>query len=159
MWNEHLCSHTFSVKSTFDYWQKLNQHLWACSREIDIWLFLKWNQHLWDYAWTWNQRFAVSDMKSTSLSLSTICCFWSEIDIFALACYCEIMLFAVPVRTYLMEINTWRGWWEKQSFLHTLYENILKQNPSIKHTAPRFSIKLKTACKIQECLSQKVWTK
>ena len=167
MWNEHLCSHTFSwnqlltvfelkptslnllilVESTFDsFWSEIdifeltsfcginiwlflkwNQLLWAY---VLMWnehfMFLKWNQHLWAYVLTWNQHFVVFDKKSTSLIISTFRCFWSEINIFAFARWCEIIIllfveqekkkhFCSHTLTW-QQINTWRGRQEMQIF-------------------------------------------
>lgn len=67
----------------------------AHSHEINILPFLKWNKHLCGHTLTWNyQHFNYFHLKWTFLSLrinmkSTFCCFSSEINIFAVAYWCE----------------------------------------------------------------------
>lgn len=100
------------------------------SHEINFWLFLNWNQHLWTYSFLWNQHLTVFEVKLTSLNLrvfveSTFDCFWSEIEIFErwreikllqflkwnrywLTRWCEINILLLLSEINLFELTHWR---------------------------------------------------
>lgn len=82
------------------------------SHEINFWLFLNWNQHLWTYSFLWNQHLTVFEVKLTSLSLrvfveSTFDCFWSEINFFELMCWCEMNISCFWSEINIFELTCW----------------------------------------------------
>lgn len=79
-WNQHLWGCAFAWNEHY-FSSEINIFQVACSREMNILPFLKWNQYL-SQVFTWNQYFAIfeSEIKITAFKL------WREINFFLLLC-------------------------------------------------------------------------